>query len=112
MSTTSCKVAAAATGRTCKHYRDGQCTSALALPLYGAHPSVGVCQVCEHYRGRPRGLGDVVEVAARLLGIKRAVKVVEHATGKQCGCQERRQALNEKFPSSANAGIDETPKES
>ena len=109
MNTMSCKVAAADTGRTCKHYRDSQCTSALALPLYGAHPSVGVCQVCEHYRGRPRGLGDVVETAARLLGIKRAVKVVEHATGRQCGCPERRQALNEKFPNSVNERIDGEP---
>jgi hypothetical protein len=56
-------------------------------------------------------LGDVVEAAARLLGIKRAVKVVEKATGKQCGCPERRQALNEKYPSSANAGIDGEPKQ-
>ena len=110
MSTTSCKVAAAHTGRTCKHYQDGQCTSALALPLYGAHPSVGVCQVCEHYRGRPRGLGDVVEAAARLLGIKRVVKVVEHGTGRQCGCTERRQTLNEKFPNSVNESIDAEPK--
>ena len=103
MSTTSCKVAHPDSGRTCKNWQDGQCTSALALPLYGAHPSLGVCQVCEHYRGRPRGLGDVVEAAARLLGIKRAVQVVERTTGKPCGCSARREALNEKFPTKSNA---------
>lgn len=110
MNTTSCKVGAEQCGRTCKNWKDGQCTSALALPLYGAHPSLGVCQVCEHYRGRPRGLGDVVEAAARLLGVKRVVQAVERTTGKPCGCAARREALNEKFPNSANASIDGEPK--
>jgi hypothetical protein len=45
-----------------------------------------------------------------LLGIKRAVQVVERTTGKPCGCSERRQALNEKFPNSANESIDGVPK--
>ena len=112
MSTTSCKVAPPGSGTTCSHYKANRCTNPLALPIYGDRPSAGVCRQCEHYRGIPRGLGDVIETAARLFGIKRAVKVVEHATGKECGCPQRRQALNEKFPTSANAGIDETPKES
>jgi hypothetical protein len=80
------------------------------LPLYGDRPSAGICRICPHYRGIPRGLGDVIETAARLLGIKRAVKTVERVTGKECGCPARRQALNEKFPNSANAGIDGEPK--
>jgi len=112
MSTTSCKVVHQGSGTTCNHYKANRCTNPLALPLYGDRPSAGVCRQCEHYRGIPRGLGDVIETAARLLGIKRAVKVVEHATGRQCGCPERRRALNEKFPTSANEGIDEMPKES
>ncbi len=112
MNTTSCKVAPPGSGTTCSHYKQNRCTNPLALPLYGDRPSAGVCRICPHYRGIPRGLGDVIETAARLLGIKRAVKVVEHATGKQCGCPERRRALNEKYPTSANGGIDETPKES
>ena len=110
MSTTSCKVGHPDSGRTCKNWKAGQCTSALALPIYGAQPSHGVCQVCEHYRGRPRGLGDVVEAAARLLGIKRAVQAVERTTGKPCGCAQRRQALNEKFPTKSNESIDGEPK--
>jgi len=112
MTTTSCKVAHPGSGTTCNHYKANRCTNPLALPLYGDRPSAGVCRQCEHYRGIPRGLGDVIETAARLLGIKRAVKTVERVRGKECGCAERRQALNEKFPTSANGGIDETPKES
>jgi hypothetical protein len=45
-----------------------------------------------------------------LLGIKRAVQAVERTTGKPCGCGQRRQALNEKFPNSANESIDDVPK--
>ena len=112
MSTTSCKVVHQGSGTTCSHYKANRCTNPLALPLYGDRPSAGVCRLCEHYRGIPRGLGDVIETAARLLGIKRAVKAVERVTGNECGCAERRRALNEKFPTSANEGIDETPKES
>ena len=103
MSTTSCKVALQASGTTCSHYKQNRCTNPLALPLYGDNPSAGICRQCEHYRGIPRGLGDVVEAAARLLGIKRVVKAVERTTGKACGCSERRQALNEKFPTKSNA---------
>jgi hypothetical protein len=46
-----------------------------------------------------------------LLGIKRAVQAVERTTGKPCGCAARRQALNEKFPNSANESIDGVPKQ-
>lgn len=78
--------------------RDGECTHALALPLYGARPSAGVCRVCEHYDGPARGLGDVVERAARLTGVKRVVKAVEAATGRKCGCAARRESLNRRIP--------------
>lgn len=37
------------------------------------------------------GLGDVVEKVAEVTGIK---KVVEAVFGKDCGCQERKEALN------------------
>jgi hypothetical protein len=111
MNTTSCKVAPPASGTTCNHYKANRCTNPLALPLYGDRPSAGVCRICPHYRGIPRGLGDVIETAARWLGVKRAVKTVERVTGKECGCAERRRALNEKYPTSVKAGIDETPKQ-
>jgi hypothetical protein len=45
-----------------------------------------------------------------LLGIKRAVQAVERTTGKPCGCAQRRQALNEKFPTKSNESIDGEPK--
>lgn len=110
MITTSCKVVHQDSGTTCNHYKTNRCTNPLALPLYGDRPSAGVCRICPHYRGIPRGLGDVIETAARLLGIKRAVKTAERVTGKECGCAERRRALNEKFPNSVNEGIDGRPK--
>jgi hypothetical protein len=77
---------------------EGRCTNGLALPLYGDRPSRGVCGVCAHYDGPARGLGDVVERAARVTGIKAAAKVVERVTGKPCGCASRRAALNSEIP--------------
>jgi hypothetical protein len=77
---------------------DGRCTNALALPLYGDRPSKGVCGVCAHYDGPARGLGDVVERAARVTGVRRIVKTVEQLTGKKCGCDARRAALNSEIP--------------
>ena len=77
---------------------DGRCTHGLALPLYGDRPSKGVCGVCAHYDGPARGLGDVVERAARVTGVRRIVKTVEQLTGKKCGCDARRAALNSEIP--------------
>lgn len=77
---------------------EGRCTNAVALPLYGDRPSQGVCGICAHYDGPARGLGDVVERAARITGVKRVVKAVEKVTGRKCGCDERRAALNAEIP--------------
>jgi hypothetical protein len=77
---------------------DGRCTHGLALPLYGDRPSKGVCGVCAHYDGPARGAGDIVERVARCTGIKAAAKVVERLTGKPCGCDARRAALNSEIP--------------
>ena len=77
---------------------EGRCTNGLALPLYGDRPSRGVCGVCAHYDGPARGLGDVVERAARVTGVRRVVKTVEQLTGKKCGCDARRAALNSEIP--------------
>ena len=75
-----------------------RCTNGLALPLYGDRPSPGVCGICAHYDGPARGLGDVVERAARVTGVKRVVKAVEKVTGKTCGCDGRRESLNRRIP--------------
>jgi hypothetical protein len=77
---------------------EGRCTHGLALPLYGDRPSRGVCGVCAHYDGPARGLGDVVERAARVTGVRRIVKTVERLTGRKCGCDARRAALNSEIP--------------
>lgn len=88
----------------------GRCTEPLALPLYGDSPSQGVCRICPHYRGLPRGLGDVIEAVTRWTGLKAAAGRVASRSkpvkarqqpGKahECGgCAARRAALNDKFP--------------
>lgn len=80
---------------SCAHMVDGRCTSALALPLYGDRPSAGICRRCEHYEGPDRGLGDTVHRVARATGVARVVKRV---TKGGCGCQKRRESLNDAVP--------------
>ncbi len=64
-----------------------ECTHAIALKLYGARPSPGVCNQCKHYEGPVRGAGDVVHAVTTATGIARVVG--------SCGaCAERRVALN------------------
>lgn len=94
----------------CRSMQDGRCTSPLALPLYGDSPSPGVCRICPHYRGLPRGLGDVVETVARWTGLKtladrRAARRAPAGSsrverrGAGCGgCAARRAALNDAVP--------------
>ena len=45
-----------------------------------------------------QGLGDLVEGVTKATGIKKVVDKVSKATGKPCGCSERRDSLNRKFP--------------
>ena len=45
-----------------------------------------------------KGLGDTIERVTRATGIRRVVDTVSKATGKDCGCDERRDSLNRKFP--------------
>jgi|TARA_B100000497_G_C7547129_1_gene330867 hypothetical protein len=47
---------------------------------------------------RSRGLGDSIEKFTTATGIKKVVNTVAKATGKPCGCSERRDSLNRKFP--------------
>ena len=44
------------------------------------------------------GLGDVVEAITTVTGIKAATEAVSKVTGKDCGCNKRRESLNKKFP--------------
>ena len=49
---------------------------------------------------RIRGLGDIVHAALKALGVVWLVDRTSKATGKPCGCAERRRKLNEAFPTS------------
>jgi hypothetical protein len=44
-----------------------------------------------------KGLGDTIEKITKVTGIKRVVDAVSKATGKDCGCSERKDTLNRKF---------------
>ena len=44
------------------------------------------------------GLGDLVEAATTVTGVKAATEAVAKATGKDCGCKRRRDKLNRLFP--------------
>ncbi len=50
------------------------------------------------HRHELRGLGDLVERVTVATGLKAAVKAVEHLTGVPCGCDGRRDWLNEMVP--------------
>ena len=41
-----------------------------------------------------RVLGDVIEKITTSTGIKKAVNTVSKAVGKDCGCEKRKEALN------------------
>jgi hypothetical protein len=45
-----------------------------------------------------RGLGDTVEKITTVTGIRKVVDTVAKATGKDCGCNKRKEGLNRAFP--------------
>ena len=47
---------------------------------------------------KSKGLGDTIEKFTTATGIKKVVETVAKATGKDCGCKARRDALNRTFP--------------
>lgn len=44
--------------------------------------------------GKTKGMGDVIEKITKATGIKKVVDTVSKATGKDCGCSKRKEALN------------------
>ena len=44
------------------------------------------------------GLGDVVADITNITGVDRLAKMYEELTGKPCGCEERREKLNQLVP--------------
>jgi len=47
---------------------------------------------------KSKGLGDTIEKITKATGIKKVVDTVSKVTGKDCGCNSRKKALNEAFP--------------
>ena len=47
---------------------------------------------------KSRGLGDSIEKFTNATGIKKVVNTVAKATGKDCGCNKRKDTLNRAFP--------------
>ena len=45
-----------------------------------------------------KGLGDSIERFTQATGIKKVVDKISKATGKDCGCNKRKEALNKVFP--------------
>ena len=45
-----------------------------------------------------KGLGDTIEKITKATGIKKVVDTVAKATGKDCGCNKRKEKLNKMFP--------------
>ena len=64
--------------------------------LFGAKPTEDNCLSCEKYKGKPRGLGDVVTKLLKRTRLDRLVK--KKKKGRPCGCAKRRKALNKAFP--------------
>jgi hypothetical protein len=50
------------------------------------------------YKQKSRGIGDSIEKFTKATGIKAVVDKVAKATGKDCGCDARRDSLNRRFP--------------
>jgi hypothetical protein len=51
---------------------------------------------------KSKGLGDSIEKFTTATGIKKVVETVAKATGKDCGCKKRKDALNRAFPYKQN----------
>ena len=49
-----------------------------------------------------KGLGDSIEKFTKATGIKKVVDTVAKATGKDCGCNKRKEILNKAFPYNPN----------
>jgi|GEM_PF-2206120 len=71
----------------CRHAVSGNCTHPDGVHMCGTVLLWQCCKRCPHYDGAARGLGDIVAVATKAVGIA------------PCGgCQRRREALNAAVP--------------
>ena len=53
-------------------------------------------------KNKSKGLGDTIEKITKVTGIKKVVETVNKATGKDCGCNKRKNWLNKQFPYKQN----------
>lgn len=51
---------------------------------------------------RSAGLGDSIKKLADATGVSQLARAYERVTGRSCGCEERRQKLNQRFPYEAH----------
>ena len=51
-----------------------------------------------------RGLGDTIARIAHATGVDQIAHAFERVTGRECGCERRRQALNEVVPYGSGSG--------
>ena len=49
-------------------------------------------------KNKSKGLGDSIEKFTKATGIKKVVDTVAKVTGKDCGCNKRKETLNRFFP--------------
>ena len=47
---------------------------------------------------KSKGLGDPIEKFTKATGIKKVIDKVSEVTGKDCGCNKRKENLNRLFP--------------
>ena len=52
----------------------------------------------ENKAEKSKGLGDTLEKFTKATGIKKVVDVISKAIGKDCGCENRKEWLNNKVP--------------
>ena len=45
-----------------------------------------------------KGLGDTIEKITKATGIKKVVNTINKVTGRDCGCNKRKETLNRFFP--------------
>jgi hypothetical protein len=89
----------------CRFDNSGYCHNVEANRRDGTNvPSVERCSSCSFYSGRARGLGDAIHSALHAVGIAQAVEAASKAVGKDCGCADRRAALNAVVPFDDDSG--------
>tara|TARA_B100000287_G_C20641888_1_gene783771 strand:- start:1616 stop:1972 length:357 start_codon:yes stop_codon:yes gene_type:complete len=56
---------------------------------------------------KSKGLGDTIEKITKATGIKKVVDTISEVTGKDCGCDSRKKALNKLWTYKGRLGQDD-----